>query len=403
MKMSRMVKVDYMYENGSVPNSSYIEEAFTTATNVGDQIHLFSTIFIPIHEPITEDGEIIGISDNITYHNVGMTITELAEAYWNEFSGNYLIGAGPCKTIEEDAQKLTKRITSVFKKNLGKYRKLIELYGLVWNPLWNVDGTELHQLLESHGDEANIRTMSARELQGRNNRKTHDTTPYDGTDYRSEWREDETGQSSTASGTVTTTYGSDTYSAQATATDVAFDTGSAETSLDKKTHEQISYSVNASDTVFGTGLSGADIMHTEKTVRQGNIGVTETTKLLEDARQWFRFNIIDEFFKDINEVILIGIYCEMETVPWWEAVQHSGGGSGGGGGSSEHPDTGRISSVYNSFYDMIQSVELDEYGHVVGLTTCDGVTRMSTPMTEEEFEATDPKDLPLYYVYDDET
>lgn len=412
MKMSRMVKVDYMYENGSVPNSSYIEEAFTTATNVGDQIHLFSTIFIPTHEPIIEDGEIIGISDNITYHNVGLTTTELAEAYWNEFSGNYLIGAGAGKTIEEDAEKLTKRITSVFKKNLGKYRKFIELYGLVWNPLWNVDGTEIRQLLENNGttdvETGSINTTAG--VQWNDNKTTHQVSSYD-----SSLKDEYTDETNGSGSNIPTGIQRVTYSNNDFAVSDQSPSGSQISQADESTVGQkgstkyihnnaknivngsdADYTVSSGDTAFGYALTGGDKMHVEKFVRQGNIGVTETTKLLEDARQWFRFNIIDEFFKDINEVILIGIYCDMETIPWWEAAQSSGGSSSG------HPDTGRISSVYNSFYDMIQSVELDEYGHVVGLTTCDGVTRMSTPMTQEEYEATDPKDLPLYYVYEDD-
>lgn len=306
--MSRMVKVDDFYNHGTTDESNYLEEIFTTATNVGDQVHLFSDIFYPIRDFITEDGQVIGLADTVTYYNVGLTTSELADLYWTEYSGLHLIGAGKCKTWADDKVALEKRVTSIFKKNLGKYKKLIETFGLVWNPLWNVDGVEMHQLLESHGDEANVRTKSTRELQGSNNRKTHDTTPYDGTDYRPEWREDETGQSSTTSGEVSASYGTDTYSAQATASDVAHDIGGAEASLDKKMHEQIAYSVNASDTVFGTGLSGADIMHTEKTIRQGNIGVTETTKLLDDAIRFFKLNIVEEFFNDINEVILVGIY-----------------------------------------------------------------------------------------------
>ena len=303
--MSKMLRVTDLYLNGSTPLSSYIEEIITDTTNVGDQVYLFSDIFMPVRLYDEETGK---LADEYEYVNVGMTTTELADLYWTLYSGEYLIGAGRGKDLETDILLLKKRCRAIFKKNYGKYLKLIELIGLEWNPLWNVDGVEMHQLLESHGDEANVRTRSTRELQGSNNRKTHDTTPYNDTDYRSEWREDETGQSATTSGTVTATYGTDTYSAQATASDVAHDIGGAEASLDKKMHEQISYSVDASDTVFGTGLSGADIMHTEKTVRQGNIGVTKTTELLNDARESLKFNIIEEFFKDINKVILIGIY-----------------------------------------------------------------------------------------------
>ena len=303
--MSKMLRVTDLYLNGSTPLSSYIEEILTDTTNVGDQVYLFSDIFMPVRLYDEETGK---LAEDYEYVNVGMTTTELADLYWTMYSGEYLIGAGRGKDLETDILLLKKRCRAIFKKNYGKYLKLIELIGLEWNPLWNVDGVEMHQLLESHGDEANVRTSSTKELQGSNNRKTHDTTPYNDTGYRTEWKEDETGQSAATSGTVSATYGGETYSAQAAATDVAHDIGSAEASLDKKMHEQISYSVNSKDTVFGTGLSGADILHTEKTIRQGNIGVTKTTELLNDAREALKFNIIEEFFKDINKVILIGVY-----------------------------------------------------------------------------------------------
>lgn len=307
--MAKMLKVNDLYFNGSTPTSNYIEEILTDSTNTAREgespVHLFSTIMMPIREYDSTNNK---LSDTYTYHNVGMTTIELADLYWTEYGGEYLIGAGRGKTVSEDVQLLKKRCKAIFNKNYGKYLKLIEMTGLIWNPLWNVDGTELHQMLESHGDEANIRTMSSRELQGANNQKAHSTAPYDAENYHPEWLETEEGQSETTSGTVTTSYDNVSYSAQATATDVAYDTGTAQTSLDKKTHDQIVYAVGASDTVFGTALTGADILHTEKTVRQGNIGVTETTKLLDDARNYLRFSIIEEFFKDINKVILIGIY-----------------------------------------------------------------------------------------------
>lgn len=363
--MSKAVKVDDFYNNGTTSTTNYIEEIFTTATNVGNQVHLFSNIFFPIRDFIFENDQVVGMADTVTYYNVGLTTTELADLYWTEYSGNYLLGAGACKAWADDKDALEKRVTSIFKKNKGKYMKLIEYYGLEWNPLWNVDGTELKQILEEHGNE--VRTPNLTETTTPTNKTlTHNVAPYDG-GTKVEWSDVESGSEST------TKTGSETLS-----------------------HTALGYNVSASDAALGISVTnGGDILHTEKFIRQGNIGVTETTKLLEDAKDFFRYSIIEEFFKDINEVILVGIFYSMPDTPWW--YQQSAPTPTP---SYEHPDTGRIDSVTNSAYDLIQSVQLDQYGHVIGLTTCDGVTKVFTPMTQAQYDQTDPKDQALYHIYE---
>lgn len=276
--MSRMVKVNDFYKNGTTDETNYLEEIFTTATNLGDQVHLFSDIFYPIRDFITEDGQVVGLADTVTYYNVGLTTSELADLYWTEYSGLHLIGAGPCKTWADDKAFLEKRVTTVFNKNLGKYKKLIEVFGLTWNPLWNVDGVELKQSLEEHASE--VRTPNLTETTTPTNKTlTHNVAPYDG-GTKVEWSDVESGSE------ATTKTGTETIS-----------------------HTPLGYNVSADDAALGISVtSGGDILHTEKYIRQGNIGVTETTKLLDDAIRFFKLNIIQEFFDDINEVILIGIY-----------------------------------------------------------------------------------------------
>lgn len=276
--MSRMVKVDDFYNHGTTDASNYLEEIFLTATNVGNQVYLFSDIFYPIRDFITEEGQVVGIADTVTYYNVGLTTSELADLYWTEYSGLHLLGAGKFKTWDDDKAALEKRVTAVFKKNKGKYMKLIESYGLSWNPLWNVDGVELKQILEEHGNE--VRTPNLTETTTPTNKTlTHNVAPYDG-GTKVEWSDVESGSE------ATTKTGSETIS-----------------------HTALGYNVSAGDAALGISVTnGGDILHTEKYIRQGNIGVTETTKLLEDAKEFFRFSIIEEFFKDINKVILVGIY-----------------------------------------------------------------------------------------------
>ena len=55
-------------------------------------------------------------------------------------------------------------------------------------------------------------------------------------------------------------------------------------------------------------MTAADYSHIEKRVRQGNIGIVSTVKLIEEQRDLVKFNLIQEFFNDINKQILIGIY-----------------------------------------------------------------------------------------------
>lgn len=351
----------------------------------------FNNIWIPTraYDPNTQK-----LSENYTYYNVGITSADMSDLYWTEYSGNYLIGRKD--DIAVDFTYLLTRVKSIFKKNLGKYKRLVELEGLIWNPLWNVDGTEIHQLLEKHASENNLFSESGASATGKNLETTHNVSAYNST-TKTEYTDEQKGKGSSSGPSATVTYGQDTLTSTGGAVaDVDTSSSEARASRSHKTHDSFSYAVKVEDTAFGVAINdGGDVLHTEKTVRQGNIGVTKTTELIEDARRTVAYSIIQEFFDDINEVILVGLYNVVDPIPWWASGQGSGGQS-----TPEHPDTGRISSVYNSGYDMIQSVELDQYGHVIGLTTGDGVTKVFTPMTEEQYQNTDPKDQTLYHIYD---
>lgn len=303
--MSKMLKVTDLYLHGSTPTSNYIEEILTDATNVGDQVYLFSTIYMPVRE---YDAQTQKLSDEYTYKNVGMTTTELADLYWTQYSGEYLIGAGRGKQITDDITLLKKRCRSIFKKNYGKYLKLIELAGLEWNPLWNVDGTELRQIIENDAAEIIKDQGSMSSAERSNQTTTHNTSSYDG-ELKSEWSETVDGVESTFTPSASTTIGEETAtSTGSTVTNPTTSGGSVNSNIRSVEHGELTYAVDAADTAFGTALDGGDRLHTEKYVRQGNIGVTKTTELLNDARESLKFNIIEEFFKDINKVILIGIY-----------------------------------------------------------------------------------------------
>lgn len=265
----------------------------------------FGNIWIPTrqYDPNTDQ-----MSENYTYYNVGLQPDELADLYWTEYSGNHLIGGG--STIDTDYTYLATRCRAIFKKNLGKYKKLVEIEGLIWNPLWNVDGSELHQIIEQHANEVTKDTGSGESFKGQHIQDKREVAPYDSTGLKTEYQETHVGLDGSKTPAASSTIGDVTVSSSTTTAvpSVSESEASANSNLNVKSHDSFTYSVKVEDTAFGVALTGGDTLHTEKTVRQGNIGVTKTTELIEDARRVVAFSIIQEFFNDINEVILVGIY-----------------------------------------------------------------------------------------------
>lgn len=299
-------KVDEYMAQATGYQKSWLTLAFDEATIIQGETSggFFNNIWIPTRQ---YDSTTQQLSENYTYYNVGVTTAEMADIYWTEHSGTYLIGH--FEDIAQSYVLLQRRIAAIFKKNLGKYKKLIELEGLIWNPLWNVDGTELHQIIEQHADEVTKDTGSGESFKGQNIRDERKVTPYDSSDLKIEYQENHTGQDSSQTASASSTIGDVTVSSTAGAIpSVSESEASASSSVNVRSHESFEYAVPIKDTAFGVALDGGDTLHTEKTVRQGNIGVTKTTELIEDARKAFRYTLLDEFFKDIDEVILVGIY-----------------------------------------------------------------------------------------------
>lgn len=258
-----------------LPKKTYLEDMldYGTSYNSGN---LFTNLYIPVRLVTSE-----GISDEYTYLNTGLTITELADLYWTQYSGNYLLDTSV--DIGQAAPRIKTRIRAIFKKNLGKYLKLIEVGGYEYNPLWNVDGTEKRQTLSNEGinNASSTYTPTNFELE-------HSSAPFDSDTLKKDWTEKQNG----------------TYTNSTTYThNLAKNIDDSST-----TPTEVDYVVQAPDTAFGYKLIGGDRMYVEKYVRQGNIGVTKTTELIRDQRETLKFSVVQEFFDDINEEILIGIY-----------------------------------------------------------------------------------------------
>lgn len=313
-------------EEGVDPTRFALQRAFENGTKVAvgpPERYFFTQIWLPVKE-VTEQG----IADDWTYKNIGLTVTELADAYQTFYGFNRL--SVPLIETQgyQSCYELGEKIKSVFLMNKGKYLKLLELQGYTYNPLFNVDGVEIRQSLENQGinNVTNSSVSSGRSLQDRNETTEHKTAPYDATGedpYNPESKDIITG---TKTGGVNNLprveYNFDTGELDSKTPDsysnVAGQTASYGTSGNFTTYEHNNahngvtgheeYTVDAKDTAFGEALVGGDKMHNEKYIRQGNIGVTKTQELIEAERQNLKYSIVKEFFDDINAQILVGIY-----------------------------------------------------------------------------------------------
>ena len=232
------------------------------------------------------------------YYNVGAGTGDIAEYFATKYGLNYFaydFNDG------NDRATLESRIESIYKANLYKYRKLIESMGYTYNPLFNVDALELYSNAESIGNTKNSNTSSGSGSSTTNPTTTHYVNPYDtdGDPGKIESKDVVTNNSTSQSmsGTNNTT----------------LEHNPAENNYvwDAETGKWVSngiFSIEAKDNAFGVQFDGPERYYAEKRIRQGNIGVTKSTELLEDQRRLVRFNLLDEFFKDLEPHIVVGIY-----------------------------------------------------------------------------------------------
>lgn len=274
-------------------NTSALEHAFAVALLHNE---IFNNIFIPVKK-----ATINGQPEDFTYENIGIPTTDLAEMYDVYFGTNFLIESLSTNAIS--AEKLGARIKQVFLLNKGKYLKLIELLGYSYNPLWNVDGVEDYTYLENNGvNDISVSktvgsytdTHGSTETTNETHEDTNSVTSFDSTDFNdTDHNIGSKNETKTTSGDAVT-HGSHTDTDNTTVTHHNADNNGAEYS-------------GGTDT-FGNTVVGGDKYHNERKVRQGNIGVTKTQELIAAERENLKFSVIMEFFKDINEQILVGIY-----------------------------------------------------------------------------------------------
>ena len=282
-------------EVNGMANTYALSYAFATALQNQE---IFNHVYIPV-KLATEDG----MPDEFTYVNIGIGTNDLAEYYDVYFGENWLVEKFDTSDINACSQKLSRRIKRVFEMNKGKYLKLIELLGYEYNPIWNVDGVEEYTYLENSGvNDINVSktigsytdTHGGTETTEETHEDTNSATSFDSTDFN------DTDHNAGGKNETTTTSGDAVTHGSHTDTD--------NTTVTHHNADNNGKDYSGGTDTFGNTVIGGDKYHNERKVRQGNIGVTKTQELIAAERENLKFSVIMEFFKDINEQILVGIY-----------------------------------------------------------------------------------------------
>lgn len=290
-----------------------------------------------------------GTPDEYTYEHIGYTADQMAEYYDVLYGANYLVvdlELGDTAPYLASLRELTRRVQAIYNINKSKYMRMAELYGLEWNPLWNVDGTEKYTYLENSGvndinntkvlgqhidniqfdkgeqtdsgSNSNVKTGAEAKTGGKsethedtNSETSFDSDEFANTDHNigsvTVTNESETTNFNniTDTGSNSETYGS---RKDKTATTYGSQTNTDNTIITHHNAKNGEADYNGGVDGFGNTVVGGDKYHHEIKERKGNIGVTKTTELLMDALEWYKNNILMEFFKDLNEQVLVGIY-----------------------------------------------------------------------------------------------
>ena len=288
MRVNCLQKVDYWLDKG------YLALAFSQ----GMTNNVFEHIYVPITLPDSTG------ASTTTWVDVGLSVEDLAYEYGVLNTGNYLMY--PSDT--DGRNKLSDKINVIYNKNKYKYLKLIELMGYKYNPLFNVDGVELYGEFENQGVN-DIKSTTKGKVTNTNQAgiglqdaptTTHKVAPFDSDTVKIESQDVTSGKT-----TSTTEYGEQNGALNPLTQETTVTHNNAHNIVND---QEVDYTVNAEDNVFGTALTGADKFHVDKRIRQGNIGVTKSTELIEAQRDIVRYVLLQEFFDDINEVVLIGLY-----------------------------------------------------------------------------------------------
>lgn len=293
-KIDNLCQIDYWYSWDYDVNQTPLYGIFHSAFSTGNKGNVFNEIYVTIRNNPTS----YGAEETYCTYNVGFSDVEITNYYVSLFGSNYFCYD---PDIANDRVAITRKVKSIYEANLYKYRKLIELMGYTYNPLFNVDGTELYSTAESIGDTDSLHNPTGTIKTGadpNNSPKVeHKVAPYDADKTKLESEDMQSGQ------TITdyTEYSESNATIHHPAGNLVYNESTGK-------YEPKTFVITEKDNAFGVAFNGPERYYAEKRIRQGNIGVTKTQELIEAQREVVKFNILDEFFKDINEHILVGIY-----------------------------------------------------------------------------------------------
>lgn len=270
-----------------------------------------SSVFLSIYVSIRRNPQSAQeqATETYDYYNVGFTPLQIAEYFNTKFSLNYF---GYCFRENDDYYKLRDRIRAIYTANKYKYMKLVEVLGYRYNPLFNVDGIELYSRAESVGDAVNTRTPSGTVTTVSGTKVNNDIGDSETIFYKNPYNDNSENASVVDSKTKTNAITTEQSYSQGYNEKTDFENIPAYKfeydEQEQKWKKSGVFSVDAKDNAFGEEFSGPERYYAEKRIRQGNIGVTKSTELLRDQREIVKFNILDEFFKDLEREIVVGIY-----------------------------------------------------------------------------------------------
>lgn len=258
------------------------------------------------------------------WKNYGFSQQEIADAYWSQFGWCYFpeyfeTDGEQALALSSEKSKVYRLIKAVMTQNKMKYQKMIDLAGFAYNPLNNVDAHEMHSELISDGDTITDGVGVQSTAESTDIRNTHKVSPYDGVETATKVESEDLTNGTGTTTQPSVTYGSTTYSGDSITNPSSTASGASKTTTTQAHMEAMTgtgasvgsgtarFHVEKEDNAFGQELYGADKYRAEKNRRYGNIGVTKTQELLEAERENLRFNLLQEFFRDINKVVLIGV------------------------------------------------------------------------------------------------
>ena len=198
-------------------------------------------------------------------------------------------------------------------ENRYRWGNLMKSCLLDFNPLWNVDGVtgEIRETTHTGKD------TNSHKGKDTNSKKGYDTNVKSGNeqlDYNGSKTNTKGGNDITTTSN-TTTESSDFYDATKNDTDYGqTDTETFDNRNDKKTYNNVQEKIDYNSSTENEYNSSLERLLDLKDkdlfmqIKQGNIGVTTTTKLLNEFRDYVNYNLLNVIAKDVVSDITKGVY-----------------------------------------------------------------------------------------------